>query len=210
MMSTEPVNNPSLTDPPSLLNPTPPVDPTTTPVNPPADPPKVDEPPKVDTPPVEPLTFEALKMPEGFTVDEDTSKSFVELMNDDKLTTAERAQKLIEMQSSLLTKAGETLQKQWSDQQTAWQEEVRADPEIGGDKLEPALGKISQLLDKYGSPELRGVFDATGAGNHPQIVKFLHKIANDLSEGTPVSGAPASAEPSLAQQLYPSMKKQGA
>lgn len=207
-MSTEPEPNLSPappSDPPSLVN---------------SSAPAVEEPkpgeevPKVEEPAVEPpqpLTMEALKLPEGFTVDEAVSTDFLSIMNDDKLTGAERAQKLVDMQASLLTKAAEANYEAWSNMQTQWQDEVRTDPEIGGAKLEPTLGEISKLVDKYGSPELRQAMDLTGAGNNPHIVRFLAKVAKDLSEGGPVSGAPPQAKEALADRMYPSMKpKQGA
>jgi hypothetical protein len=131
-------------------------------------------------------------------------------MNDEKLTPAERAQKLVDIQTGLMTKVAEANYKAWTDLQDKWQEEVRADPEIGGEKLAPALGEISKLLDRYGSPELRLALTETGAGNHPQVVRFLHKLAKDLGEGGPVLGAPTTAKESLADRMYPSMKKQGA
>lgn len=162
------------------------------------------------SPAPEPLTLEALKFPEGLTVDEDMSKSFLEVMNDAALSPADRAQKLVDLQASLATKMAEETQKAWDTMQTEWQNQVRSDPEIGGDKLAPALGEIAKLVDKYGSSELRQVMDLTGAGNHPEVIKFLHKIAKDLGEGGPVLGAPPRATASLADRLYPSMTKKGA
>lgn len=158
----------------------------------------------------EPLTWEALKTPGGFQVDDDAKKGFLETLNDAKLSPAERAQKLIDLQTGLMSKAAEASYKMWTDQQTAWQDEVRADPAIGGDKLEPALGEVSKLVDKYGSPEVRQILDATGAGNNIHIIRMLHNMAKDLGEGGPVSGAPAVDRESLADRMYPSMKKQGA
>jgi len=213
-MSTEPENNSSApsSDPPSLVGqqPAPPVNPETDQPPAPSEPPKTDEPPKQEPTAPEPLTMESIKLPEGFTVDEEISNNFLEVMNDAKLTPGERAQKLIDLQAGLMAKAAEANYKAWSDMQTQWQDEVRADPEIGGEKLAPALGEISKLVDTYGSPELRQALDLTGAGNNPHVIKFLHKIAKDLGEGGPVLGAPSQSKDSLADRLYPSMKKQGA
>jgi hypothetical protein len=214
-MPTEPDNQSSTpVDPPSLISAAAPVDPAAPPADPPVDPnaPPA-EPAKVEpaAPASEPLTLEAIKFPEGFTVDDEASKSFLEVMNDDKLSGAERAQKLIDLQSGLMQKVATETQTAWENMQMQWQDQVRADPEIGGEKLAPTLGEVSKLVDKYGSPELRQVFDLTGAGNHPQVIKFLHNIAKDLSEGGPVLGAPAVAKEALADRMYPSMKpKQGA
>jgi hypothetical protein len=165
---------------------------------------------KTEAPAFEALTPESFKLPEGFETDEETTKGFLDIMNDEKLTRAELAQKLVDYQAGLMTKMSEAGAKLFADQQEEWQNAARADPDIGGEKLAPALGQIAGLLDKYGSPELRTVFDVTGAGNNPLMIKFLSKIAADLSEGGPVLGAPPVSQASLAERMYPSMKKQGA
>lgn len=215
MMSTEPENNNSTppVDPPSLVSST--GEPLATPpeqqgssVDPNTDPNKAAEP---AAPAVEPLKAEDIKLPEGFALDDPTRDSLLSALNDDKLTPQERGQKLVDLGAQLVQKVHEDNYKLWTDQQTAWQDEVRTDPEIGGDKLAPTLGEISKLVDKYGTPEVRQIMDSTGAGNNIHIVRMLSKIAKDLSEGSPVSGGPAQAKESLADRLYPSMKpKQGA
>jgi hypothetical protein len=211
-MNTEPENNSSTppSDPPSLVSQNPP--PADTP--PPSDtsPAKEGEPPKVEDAPQapEPLTWEAIKLPEGITVDDEAKQSFLDIMNDDKATPAERAQKLVDLQTSLMQKGADATYQAWTDMQTQWQDEVRADPVIGGEKLAPVLGEVSKLIDKYGSPEVRQIMDLTGAGNNIHVIRMLHNMAKDLSEGGPVLGAPPSEKASLADRLYPSMKKQGA
>lgn len=201
---TEPTPSPQPTDPPSLVSqPTTPETPAPAPETPPAEPAPAVE-------PLAPLSFENIKLPEGLTIPDEDRTAVLDIMNDDKLSGADRLQRLVDFQGQVMQRAAEANFKAWTDLQSQWQDAVRADPEIGGDKLQPALGEISKLVDKYGSPELREAMDTTGAGNHPAIVKFLSKVAKDLSEGGPVLGAPSSAKESLADRMYPSMKKQGA
>lgn len=154
---------------------------------------------------VEPLTAESIKMPEGFEINETVRDNFLSIMNDDKLSPAERAQSLIDLQAGVVKELATAQEKAWADTQEKWTNEVKSDKDYGGDKLEPALGKISQVLDKYGSPELRELFTLTGAGNSIHMVRFLAKVANDLTEGGPVSGSPPAQGKSLASQLFPSM-----
>lgn len=158
------------------------------------------------TPEFVPLTAESIKLAEGFTLADDVRDNFLGIMNDRTLSPAEQAQKLVDLSANMSKASAEAQEKAWADTQTEWQNAVRSDPEIGGDKLEPALGRIAQLAQKYGSSELMEVFALTGAGNNVHMVKFLDKIARDLSEGQPVSGAPATAKPSLASRLFPTMK----
>lgn len=153
-----------------------------------------------------PLTVTDIKFPEGFTVADDVRDSFLATMNNAELTPAARAQALVDIQAKMASDWAASQEKAWVDAQEAWATEVRNDKDIGGDKLAPALGQISQLIDKYGSPELREVFTVTNAGNNIHMVKFLANIAKDFGEGGPVSGAPAQPEVALANKLFPSMK----
>lgn len=187
----------------------------TTETDPKVEAPKVGEEPKAGDPPKEgepaapePVTREALKLPDGMTVDDETMASFIELTNDAEKSPAERAQAMVDLHTSLMQKASEAASQQWTELQDKWTETIKADPEIGGDRLDPALGQISKMLDTHGSPEVREAFDLTGAGNNPAIIKFLHKLAVQVGEGTPTAGTPtARSEEDRARNLFPSMTK---
>jgi len=151
---------------------------------------------------VAPIDFSKdIKLPEGFVADEALSKEFTDVINDDKLSRAERAQKLIDLQAKAMASLSEAGKTAWNTLQTDWQAKVQADPDVGGAKLPSVLQNISTLLDNYGTRELREVFTLTGAGNNVEMVKFLNKIAAKLNEGGPVSGAPPNTAPG-AKNLY--------
>lgn len=151
-----------------------------------------------------PLKPDDVKFPEDLIVPEGVKENFLEVLNDQELTPAQRAEKLIELQTGVAKQQ----QEAWTTMQQEWQAEVKADPEIGGAKFDQNLANVGKLVQEYGSDEFRSVMDMTGAGNNVHVIKFLSKIADQLSEGGPVSGqAPASSEPDIASRLYPSMKK---
>lgn len=162
---------------------------------------KADEAAKANDTKVNPFKVEELKVPEGMTVDEATSKSFVELVNKFGIGR-DAAAELVNLQASLAKSASEAGSKAWNDMQETWRKEVEADPALGGEKLKPALGAISKLVDQFGSPELRTAFDLTGAGNNPHVIRFLHKIASQLGEGNFVPGAPGGTQTSIANKIY--------
>lgn len=181
--------------------PTPTPSPTPTPETPPA-------PTPAPTPePVAPLTAESIKFTEGFQVDEKVRDEFLTALNDPKLSRAELAQKLVDLQTNFAKTQEEASTKLWEDQQQKWQDEVKADPEVGGDKMELALAGIAKVVQEYGTPELKQILDVTGAGNNVHVVKFMNKIAKALNEGGGhVTGNPPPEEKTTAQKLYPSMK----
>lgn len=205
--STTPAANPNpppaLTDPPAA----PPAN-TPEPGKPAVDPAKPADPAAKPAEEFVPITAEAIKLPEGFEADAPVMDKFLGIMNDRDKTPAQQAQALVELQGEANKAAFEKASELWANQQTTWQDEVRADKEIGGTKLDGVLGGISTLLNTHGTPELRQVFAETGAGNNIHMVKFMHKIAGLLGEGQPAPGSiPADAPKSLADRIFPNMKQ---
>lgn len=65
-------------------------------------------------------------------------------------------------------------------QQERWVAATRADPEIGGEHLQGALADSKQLIDEFGNEALRGVITAAPVGDHPEVIRFLTKVARAL------------------------------
>jgi hypothetical protein len=139
----------------------------------------------------------------------------------EKLTLAEGAgfsqktsQSLIDFYSKAAKESADANAAAWQAQNMKWQEEVKADPEVGGNKLPGVLQTISKLLDipELNGPQLRKDLAFTGAGNLPSMVKFLHKVALRLTEGAAVGGAPpngAGVRPNIADAMYPGGPRTG-
>lgn len=145
---------------------------------------------------------------EGVVVSEELRDKFLGIVNDQDASPKDRAQALLNLQTEVATLASEAISKEWNDTNQAWQDEVKADATIGGANLPETLGRINRLIDEHAgdAAKLRAAFDLTGAGNNPEVVRFLNTIATKLTEGAPVSGQPTAAEGSRAQRMFPSMK----
>ena len=92
--------------------------------------------------------------------------------------------------------------------QQQWRNEVVNDKEIGGQALAENLGYAAKVLDTF-APDLRGVLDETGLGNHPAFVKAFVKIGKAISEDRLVGGAqqtPGAAQDPAAK-LFPNMNQ---
>lgn len=150
-----------------------------------------------------PFTAEDITLPEGVTISEELRDEFLTVMNNRELSPKDQMQSLVDLQMRAAQAASEASSNAWSEMQTTWQNEVRADL---GENLVPTVGRIQRLVSEYGSPELTSVFDLTGAGNNLHVIKFLDKIAGQLTEGGPATGSPAAVEASAASKLFPSMK----
>lgn len=190
----------------------PPVDPVVPPVDPVVPPvvPPVGEKPVEAKPEYVPLTPESLKFPtaeEGFVMDDAVRDEFLGVVNNQELTGDARAQALVDLYLKTAKQASDQGSAAWETTQTQWQDQAKADTEIGGDKLPAVLATVSKAIERFGSPELREAMDLTGAGNHPAVIKFLYNMAKQFNEGTPVSGAAAGGAISLAERMFPSMAK---
>lgn len=162
----------------------------------------------------EPITpeflIENVELPEGFEIlkDDPLMQEFVSLLNEEELTVEDLGPKLV----GLYAKATQANMQKWFDTQEEWLNELKNDPNIGGDKLEPAAERVSSLVHDYASTfgedaanvdeALRAALDLTGAGNNPAIVRFLHWAALQLGEGAPLSGGSTGGERSRAERMY--------
>lgn len=176
--------------------------PTTAPTAPPAAPTEAAAPAPNPAEP-EAVKYE-FKAPEGVTLDDARLERFTALAKDLKLP-ADKAQALVDLATEVEVQRAEqheTLKAQWAD-------EVRADKELGGDKLDATLAqarKVYALLPEAQATELKGLLDQSGFGNHPAVVRLFAKVGQALSDDAFIPGgkAPAGAERSLAERLYPS------
>lgn len=168
--------------------------------------PQKEEPPKEEAPKEFAFDEAAFKLPEGVEIDEATKSEFLKLAKENEISP-EKASALAAFHTKIAQANAEAQVKQWINVQEQWRSEVQKHPDFGGDKLPAVMNDIGKIVDKYGSPEFREVMTLTGAGNHPEVVAFFHRIAKDLVESAPVVGAPASTPKSLAEHMFSSMKQ---
>lgn len=141
-----------------------------------------------------PLEASAFKLPEGLTFADDDMNAFLGIINNQELSLQDRAQALIDLQAGLAMKSSEAGSQAWQTQMQNWQAEVQNDPELGGANYEKTIASVGRVMDKFATPEIRQAFDDTGAGNHPQIVRFLAALGNQFSEASPTQpGNPTNA-----------------
>lgn len=155
-----------------------------------------------------------VKLPEGIKEEDLDAKqfaSFKEIMQDDKLSASERASKLIELHATELRAAAEKPMQVWFTTQKAWQDEVKADAEIGGAALDTNRANMAKAITDIMGDKANETFDAlkfTGAANHPAIVRLIARMSKAFVEGTLTAGAaPGTASKGLAQSIqamYPS------
>jgi hypothetical protein len=157
---------------------------------------------KTEETPAAPAVPEAydLKMPDGIELDKASAEEFTTIAKELKLDQA-TAQKLADVAAKQAQRQVEAHTKLVE----SWVEQVKADKDIGGDKLEENLGVARKALDTFGTPELRDVLNATGFGNHPAIIKAFLKVGKAISQDGFVVGSPAGASMDPAKKMFPNM-----
>jgi hypothetical protein len=170
---------------------------------PPADKPPEDEPPE-DKPPETraPAEYADFIVPEGMSMDQAQVREFKSFAKEQDLTQ-EQAQKILAYGGAKIKEMIEAPYKTWSETQTKWQEEAKADPEIGGTKFTDSITKAARVFEPGESNpfvktaeealSLRQALFMTGAGNNPAMVKFFVRIGQLLAEPGHVEGNPNPA-----------------
>lgn len=108
---------------------------------------------------------------------------------------------------TILDKVMPTIQSRQQEQMQAisqqWADQARTDKEFGGDKLDGNLALAKRALDAYATPELRNLLNDSGLGNHPEVIRFMVRAGQSISEDSFVAGGRNTNEQASAKRLYP-------
>lgn len=137
---------------------------------------------------------------EGVELDTEALKEFEPVAREMNLTN-EQAQKLVDVYPKILAGVQQRQAEAWQQTTEQWAADVKADKEIGGDKLPSNLSAAQRALDQFGTPELKTYLNDTGLGNHPDLVKAFVKIGKAMSEDGMVTGS-NDGQRSAAEVLY--------
>ncbi|MFS8329526.1 peptidase [Escherichia coli] len=142
------------------------------------------------------------KAGEGVELDTEALKDFEPVARELNLTN-EQAQKLVDAYPKILAGVQQRQAEAWQAQTEQWAADVKADKEIGGDKLTANLSAAQRALEQFGDPELKEYLDSTGLGNHPALVKAFIKVGKAMSEDKVVTGGHESGGSDLISAFYP-------
>lgn len=115
------------------------------------------------------------------------------------------AQALLERESSVAATVLARQQAQLAGVGAKWVEEIKADPELGGQKFDSNVEAARRFVDRFGDDSLKRALETTGLGNHPGFFKLCVKAGKASKEDTLVTsglrGMPTKKDP--AALLYP-------
>lgn len=145
-----------------------------------------------------PEAYEAFKLPEGIQGDEGLMTEFSSLAKELNLSQ-EAAQKLVDLQTKLVQGDDGAHRKMMeaalTKQREVWADQVKNDPQLGGDKFDASRTVAAKAMQAYASDGLRSLLNESGIGNHPEMFKLFHAIGTKLSEDSLVMpGATSSTK----------------
>lgn len=127
---------------------------------------------------LEEVDYASIDMPDGFEVDNEVLEDVSPLLKDMGVSK-ENAEKLYGVAAKMMQKSQEKMQEAWSKQVDAWEKETLADEEIGSIE---ALATANRALKTFGSEKLQSELISLGIGNHPELIRFCHKIGKAISD----------------------------
>lgn len=155
-----------------------------------------------------------LTMPEGVQVDQEMVDALGPEFKELGLT-GKQAQKLADKFIEVQTKRGEAYAKSpegaWSmsahqyftknGTPEKWADTAKADKDIGGDKWDGTVKTAMRAVNTLGTPALKEYLEATGGGNHPELIRFMAKAGAMIKEDSPAGGDGGGSKPAEAAHL---------
>lgn len=152
-----------------------------------------------------PEKYEAFQAPEGSSLDTGVMDKFAETARELNLPQAQAQAMIDKMAPIIASRQFEQVEQL----KTEWLTSTTNDVEIGGAKLEASKVFAARAMDQFATPGLKEIFNATGFGNHPDVMRMMVKVGQAISEEKIVTGGvPATSNGirSAADTLYPPTK----
>lgn len=141
------------------------------------------------------------KPAEGKEFDPTVLKAYSEVAKELNLSQ-ENAQKLIDKISPELAAQQ---QRVLTEARTQWVNDTKADTEIGGTNIAENIALANKTFTDFGTPALHKLLDETGLGDHPEMIRWAHRVGKAISEDGFVAGKGSNAETDPAKKMFPSM-----
>ena len=140
-------------------------------------------------------------LPEGVKLDEAALGEFSPVAKELNLTQ-DQAQKLVDLQIAAIKRNGESQIAQFAQQVKDWGEAAKSDKEYGGEKFDASVTSARLAVSKFGTPELTKLLNDTGMGSNPEVVRFMVKVGNAMSEDKMHTSSQSVSGKSVEEYLY--------
>ena len=143
-----------------------------------------------------PESYEAFTDAQGNPVSNDDFKGFTDAAKSVGLSQ-ENAQKMF---TAMYGEADNYVRRRTQEFAAQWAEQSKADPEFGGANFNQNMGQIAAAYRQFATPELKQLLDASGLGNHPEVMRLFYRVGKALSQDT---GVRAQGAPEQQHRMFP-------
>lgn len=143
--------------------------------------------------------YAAVELPPAAKGREEVFAAFKRLAAELKLPQ-EAVKKLVEWEAGCAEDGRKTADKNREEILENW---TRQTKKMFGPFYSREIARALDAAQRFGGEELRVLFDATGLGSHPAVVRAFHEIAKQIGEDVSVGGGAAkTADKTFAEALY--------
>lgn len=128
-----------------------------------------------------------LTMPEGVELDTEMATALGGEFKELGLTHAQ-AQKLTDKYIATMQAREAGKLKNWGERIQGWADTAKKDPDIGGAKWDQTVSDAQRAVNTLGTPALKEYLNASGGGNHPELIRVLAKAGALIKEDSPPAG----------------------
>ena len=148
-----------------------------------------------------PEKYADFKLPDGVKLDDAAIGEFAPVAKELNLTQ-DQAQKLVDLQAAFAQRNAQAQVAQFAEQVKAWGEQAKGDKEYGGEKFDASVTSARLAVSKFGTPELTKLLNDTGMGSNPEVVRFMVKVGNAMSEDKLHTSSNSATTKSVEEMLY--------
>ena len=162
----------------------------------------------------QPQTIQAtdIILPEGYEYDEELGNSFLGILNDEKLSRKELAQKLFDLYQDQNVKfldglkaaedeKNKKFEADMAQKKADWLKQCEADKEYGGQNWEASQAIIDRGCKQLATPEAVALMQRNNLNTHPEIVRMFYragKLSGEDNSQISGNGAGKTTDPAMA------------
>lgn len=115
----------------------------------------------------------------------------------------EVAQKILDKQDQALRGLADSLETARVKEISEWREASENDTEIGGENLAKSVELSKSAIKQFASEGFVDLLNESGAGNHPEVVRFLSKIGKLIANDELIrSDAPGTVRQKSTEEVF--------
>lgn len=148
-----------------------------------------------------------LKLPDGLELDSKLVDGFKATATELGLDSA-KAQKVFDQFVGFQQAQSKAADEAFTKQDAAWTAQLKADPELGGEKWDATRADIGRAAKHFKAGPALKLLEAAGLGNQPELVRFVAAVGRALREdsiaGSNSAGGAGERKP-FEDVAYPTM-----